>query len=72
MEDNLTYHLAILCRRIKVKRMLKGWTQKRLAQEIGFGADYINRIESGRRIPTLITLVKIANALGCQPFKLLK
>ena len=44
-------------------RREKGWTQEELANEIGIEISQISRIERGLINTTLLTLVKIAEAL---------
>lgn len=46
----------------KLRRQL-GWTQERLAEEVGIDASYLARVESGTRRATLSTFREIAEAL---------
>lgn len=41
-----------------------GWSQTELARRAGVDVKTINRLEGGRTTPNLITLRKIARALG--------
>lgn len=55
---------------IKEKRILAGITQRDLARMVGVTGGYISQIENGTKTPSVKTLQKIANALGC-PLSLL-
>ena len=48
---------------IKRLRKQKGWSQKKLAQEIGAHITHFNRIETGKYIPALETVIKLARVL---------
>jgi len=50
---------------IAALRMKKGWSQQRLADEMGTSQPQVARIESGRLDPQLSTLRKLSAALGC-------
>lgn len=41
------------------------WTQKQLADAAGLAQSGVARLESKKTIPQLDTLMKIADALGC-------
>lgn len=47
------------------ERHRQGKTQKQLAQEAQLTQSVIARLESKRATPQLDTLLKVANALGC-------
>ncbi|MFJ2162830.1 helix-turn-helix domain-containing protein [Streptomyces sp. NPDC087856] len=47
-------------------RRQRGVSQTRLAELAGTGQASISRIESGRDLPTLALLDRIASALGCR------
>ncbi len=61
----------ILANKIRTLRNSRGWTQERLAEEVNVHATYISRIESANKIPTLIIICKIAEALGVDVYELL-
>ncbi len=46
------------------ERVRKGWTQTKLAREIGTKQPSIARVEGGATLPTPLMLKKIAEALG--------
>ena len=56
--------LAVIDRLID-ERHKKGLTQRQLAEASGVPPLAIARLESKRNIPRLDTLIRIANALGC-------
>jgi transcriptional regulator with XRE-family HTH domain len=53
-----------LGRRIQKIRKAKGLTQEQLAEKIGTSTPWIGHIETGRELPNLKLLQKIARALG--------
>lgn len=52
--DNIARHLA-----------RKGWTQRRLAEEIGITEVTMSRYTCGTRQPTVYALYRMSHALGC-------
>ncbi|MEQ8282911.1 MAG: helix-turn-helix transcriptional regulator [Parvibaculum sp.] len=56
-------------RRLRLKRDL---TQEQLAFEAGIDLTYLGAIERGRRNPSLMVMVRIADALSVAPVELLK
>lgn len=50
--------------RIKKYRKEKGWKQSQLAEEADLCTVYISRYETGRWLPSLISIIAIADALG--------
>jgi transcriptional regulator with XRE-family HTH domain len=53
-----------LGRYIRKIRRAKGLTQEQLAEKIGTSTPWIGHIETGREVPNLQMLQKIAHALG--------
>jgi transcriptional regulator with XRE-family HTH domain len=53
-------------------RKAKGLTQEQLAFEAEIDLTYMGGIERGRRNPSLMVLVALADALGARPADLLK
>lgn len=49
--------------RIRSRRQQLGKTQKQIAEEINVASSYYSNIERGLRVPSIDTLVAIANAL---------
>jgi DNA-binding XRE family transcriptional regulator len=54
---------AFLAGRITAKRRARGWRQQDLADATGIARPNIARLESGRRMPKVSTLHRIAQAL---------
>ena len=57
----------MLGERIKEFRSARGWTQGVLAEKLDVSIGYISEIETGRRTPSLSTLLTIIDLLGCSP-----
>ena len=68
---NLEKIRSILPNRIRTFRNASGLTQERLAEKVDIHATYISRIESGKKLPTLIIICKIADVLGVDVYELL-
>jgi transcriptional regulator with XRE-family HTH domain len=49
---------------VKQMRLERGWTQDFLAGELDADAAYISRIENGKKMPSLETILKLATAFG--------
>ena len=47
-------------------RLAKGWTQARLAEEVGCLRGDISRWERGSRRPNIGSAIKLARALDCK------
>ena len=56
---------------IKQIRLEKGLTQKRLGELSGIAEPTIRRYETGKLIPKMLTIKKIAKGLGVPPADLL-
>ena len=52
-------------------RILAGWTQQQLSDATGIRKPHISRLEHGGRVPDVVTLKKIADALGVRVCKLI-
>jgi transcriptional regulator with XRE-family HTH domain len=58
--DERTWRLVRkIAKNIRRIRMERGWTQEYMG-ELGFGSRWYQRFESGRHIPTIPTLDKLA------------
>ena len=55
---------------VRLLRKSKGLSQEKLAFETGMDLTSINEIETGKRNPTLRTIVRIARVLGVTPAEL--
>lgn len=49
-----------------------GLTQEQLAERSGFSQQYLSKLESGRRNPTVVTLYELATALGVSHVELVR
>lgn len=50
--------------RIKAARLKSGYTQESLAEAVGLSVPHLSRVETGSKGTTLLTVIKIANALN--------
>ena len=64
--------LGILGLRIRTVRVQKKLTQETLAQQAGLDRTYIGGVERGERNITVLSLKKIANALGIKASSLIE
>ena len=53
---------------IRNKRKKLGWSQYRLAKEIGIAQSFMNEIEKGRKTPSLDVFFRICDALDIRLF----
>ena len=56
-----------VCRRLKQERERLGYSQMMLAYESGVSQNMITYIETGKRTPTLNTLLKLCAAMKIDP-----
>ncbi len=63
--------LKTLAKRMKERRKIMGLSQEALAERSGVSSNFIARMETGERTPSLSTLIKLANALGASVSDLL-
>ncbi len=68
---NLEKIRSILPNRVRSFRNSKNLTQEQLAERVNIHPTYISRIESGKKLPTLIIICKLADALGINAYELL-
>ena len=66
-----TRYLICLGKKIKEIRLSKKISQTEVAYRCGFDKSNYNTIESGKRNPTVISLLKISKALGVNLIDLL-
>jgi len=62
----------ILSKNIKRYRQRKGWTQAKLAEEMGISTNYLSDIETKRGWVSPLSLANLANALEIEVFELFK
>ena len=63
---------AGLVKLLKDKRLAKGLSHQTLADAAGVDRSTISRVESGKRMPTILVCLKITDALGESLPELLK
>ncbi len=68
-EDDFYKNIGI---KIKQLREQSGLTQEKLAEIAGISLDYMGKIEVNINKPGLKTILKLANALKVEPYKLFK
>jgi len=56
-----------LARRIREFRTAAGLTQERLAEKVDISPQYLSRLETGRRVPSLDVVAELAEALNTTP-----
>jgi transcriptional regulator with XRE-family HTH domain len=60
-----SFKIAVrILREIRVQKPFNGMTQKKLAEDMGVSAQYINKVVKGKENLTLETISKIENILG--------
>lgn len=57
---------------LKKARLAKGFSQERLAQEVRVHTMTISLIERGKRHPTLLTLLRVCQALDIKLWEIIK
>jgi HTH-type transcriptional regulator/antitoxin HipB len=62
----------VLRENIKRRRDQLGLTQAQLAERISAQAPYVSDLETGKRVPVVGSLAKLADALETTPEKLLR
>jgi transcriptional regulator with XRE-family HTH domain len=62
---------AILGTRLRARREARGWSQAHLAEVVDLTPNYLGTLERGEALPTVQTLIALADALGAQPAELL-
>ncbi len=62
----------VIAKNIKYYRNKSNLTQLKLSINCGISEDYISEIERGKKLPSLKRLIILANALGIEPYLLLK
>jgi transcriptional regulator with XRE-family HTH domain len=58
--------ITTLTKTLSETRKSRGWSQKRLADQLGMKQSQISDVEAGKRDPRLSTLVEVARAVGLE------
>jgi len=61
----------LLARNLRALRLVRGWSQEKMAEECGLHRTYVGAIERGERNVTLETLNALALALGVSAAELI-
>jgi transcriptional regulator with XRE-family HTH domain len=72
LRENRGDEAAIFGRHLRELRLARGLTQAQVAEHCGTMVPVISNLERGMTVPTLSTLLHLANALGCEPSHLMK
>ena len=64
--------VGIFGENVRKERLARGWTQQELAGRLEMERSYLSELERGRRNPSVRVLGALAQALGVQPWELLK
>jgi transcriptional regulator with XRE-family HTH domain len=57
---------------VRAARTERGWGQEHLSEIAGLDRTYVSGLERGQRNPTLTTQERVAAALGCNLWELIK
>jgi transcriptional regulator with XRE-family HTH domain len=64
MDNDRKMILCFFGTKLKKQRELCGFSQEKLAEICGFDRTYISMLETGKRNPSLLNIVKISNGLN--------
>ena len=59
----MAHSLIPLGKAIRLKRETLGWSQEKLADRCGFDRTYISMLERGKRNPSFLNLLRVADGL---------
>ena len=71
-KTKLAGDLVILGRVLVKAREERGLKQGEVAQRLGLPASYLSKVENGTRRLDVIELVRIAEAMGCDPAEIIR
>jgi transcriptional regulator with XRE-family HTH domain len=63
---------ALVGRRIRSLRKVRGLSQEQLAERAEMGSKYLSRIETGQENPTLDIFLRLSHGLAVDPYELLQ
>ena len=58
-----------IIRRVRAER---GWTRLKLARRSGMHVNYVAMVEAGRNVPSLVTILELADVLGIDAGELVR
>lgn len=61
---------AAIGQRVRERRQAAGLTQERLAELAELHPTFVSNLERGYRVPSVVTVLRIAHGLGIQPGQL--
>jgi len=70
MEEEEAILRSILSSKIKHHRGLRGWSQVKLAEEIGISTNFLADVETGKSWVSSLTLVKLASCFNIEVYEL--
>jgi transcriptional regulator with XRE-family HTH domain len=57
---------------LRRERQARGWTIRKLAQRSGMNAQYLGVIEAGGNVPSLSTILEVAEVLGADAGEMIR
>ena len=57
---------------LRRERLARGWTIVKLARRAGMNPQYLGVVEAGRNIPSLSTILEVADVLGLDAGELIR
>jgi len=57
---------------LRRERQARGWTLRKLAQRAGMNAQYLGVVEAGRNVPSLCTILELAEVLGADAAEMIR
>jgi len=64
-------HAALIGGAVRARRKAQGLTMVQVAQATDLSQGFLSRIETGRVLPSVMTIYRLAEALGCSPAALM-
>jgi transcriptional regulator with XRE-family HTH domain len=57
---------------LRRERLARGWTLRKLAQRSGMNAQYLGVVEAGGNVPSLATILEVAEVLGADAAEMIR
>jgi len=64
--------IRVFSENLRKFRKTTGLSQEKFAAKAGYDRGYYGNLERGQHNPTLLTIVRLAKALGVKPYQLVK